>query len=128
MWPPRGCRMHCKVAREYIMGQKPLPKSVLVERCFKEGNSPESLEKAIRKLERVYEEVIAKGGDFVLSRLSRGVFHVCVAWRDVCATSCVHVNMHCDLNVLWLLCWAQLVVVNMDVHGIVCVYVCACTG
>lgn len=53
---------------------------------------------------------------------------MCVAWRDVCATSCVHVHMHCDLNVLRLLCWAQLVVVNMDVHGIVCVYVCACTG
>lgn len=69
------CKRYCKVAREYIMGQKPLPKSVLefvpeVERCFKEGNSLESLEKAICKLERVYEEVIAKGGDFVSSRLS----------------------------------------------------------
>jgi len=57
----------------------------------------------------------------------REVCVMCGTWRDECATLCVHVHMHCGLNVLWLLCWVQWVVVTMGVYGTVCVHVCACT-
>ena len=63
-------RLYQRIAEEYLRGVRKMPKDVAgfiphVKKCFEEGNPLKSIKANVLRMKKVYEGVIAAGGDFV---------------------------------------------------------------